>query len=213
MNKLNLSNSKNRGLFLGFLALILITVSVIAFTIGTHYSSKQADSQKHNALQATETEPQISNKDLEKVKGLTTSFFNNFKEGKKANEALYDKVTYKYFSKDFLENVLPKPNTRLYLYGIFGYERFVGGITGLKESGEYGLIKTGCIKSFEIEEVQKDNVNNAVTVYVRMDASFDNELHWIEWRNIPAEGWKIHAVSFDGNVEELSQPYTPKRER
>ncbi|PEU54966.1 hypothetical protein CN395_25080 [Priestia megaterium] len=204
-------NNKSRGIILGFLSLIIITVAVIAFSIGTNYSSKQADSQKHNALQEDSSTPKISNKDLEKVNGLTASLFSNFKDSEKANDALYEKVTNKYFSKDFLENVLPKPGIRDSLYGVYGYGRFVSGKTGLKESGEYGLIETGAIRTLEIEGMQKDNVHQAITVYVRIDGIDDNELHWIEWRNVPAEGWKIHAVSFDGNIEELAQPYTPKK--
>ncbi|MFD2926283.1 hypothetical protein ACFS6F_21320, partial [Halobacillus naozhouensis] len=73
------------------------------------------------------------------------------------------------------------------------------------------VIKTGAVKSFEIEEIQKDNVNQTITAYVRMDLLNPNQRHWIEWRNIPGEGWKINALSFVGSIESLNQPLSPKK--
>ncbi|MFI8496721.1 hypothetical protein ACIGC1_28490 [Peribacillus butanolivorans] len=39
-----------------------------------------------------------------------------------------------------------------------------------------------------------------------------NTIHWIEWRNIPGEGWKINALSFDGNIDSLENFISPKKE-
>jgi hypothetical protein len=75
-----------------------------------------------------------------------------------------------------------------------------------------GLKQEGGIDNYVITDIQKDNANKTITVYISMDALGLNDTHWIEWRNIPSHGWKINALSFHGNIESLEKPLSPKKQ-
>lgn len=204
-------DSKNRGLFRGFLAILAIAIIAISFVAGTRFNSNNeqevsgGEAVNLSQEEKASNEDKISERDLEEVENMTYEFFAYFKEGIALNDKIFTNITYQYFNKDFLQNDFPKEESKL--FGIYGYQKLTNTFTSVD-----GLIDEGAIKSFEVLDIQQDNYNNAITVYVRMDALYDNTVHWIEWRNIPGEGWKINAVSFDANIESLSSPLTPKRE-
>lgn len=193
--------NKNQGLIiLGFLVLF-ISIVVIA-----SYSPFAGVKNAPNEQTYTNThDEQINATDTEAVTNKTYNFFATFKEGMALNENVLTDLTYQHFNSDFLANTFPQEKSKL--FGIYGYGKLTHSFTNME-----GLQEEGGISSFEVLNVQKDNVNGTITVYVRMDALELNTVHWIEWRDIPNEGWKINAVSFDGNIEVLSDALSPKQE-
>lgn len=175
----------------------------IAIIIGGAYMQITLKNIEKSATKQEESG--ISAADLSVTKSDTINFFNHFKEGKKLNETDFSVITLNYFNNDFIENTFPTEKSKL--FGIYGYEK----LTHSYSVGN-GIEQEGAIKSLEISGVQKDNVNKTITVYVQMDALEKNTTHWIEWRDIPGEGWKINTVSFDGNIKDLAAPLSPKKE-
>ncbi|OIK12912.1 hypothetical protein BIV60_15420 [Bacillus sp. MUM 116] len=185
--------NKSQGIILGFLIISVSLMIVIAYNAFAVVSRVSNQSTNGNTAQT-----EINAQDTQIVKDITHSFFANFKKGVPLNEHRFTDITYQYFTKDFLENTFPMEKSKL--FGIYGYGKLTHSYTTVD-----GLQEEGGIKSFEITSIRKDNVNNIVTVYVRMDALEPNTVQWIEWRNVPSEGWKINAISFNGNIEELNQ--------
>ncbi|MFB9324214.1 hypothetical protein, partial [Cryptosporangium minutisporangium] len=190
---------------------VIIVASLLMALIVTATLNKiyvESEPEISRAANEAAPDPSITMEDVKQVKEYTRDFFLTFEEGKSIKEKLYNELTFQYFSKDFLENQFPADKSALF----FKYRwNFVSETTGLNEQQKPTVIKTGAVKSFEIEEIQKDNVNQTITAYVRMDLLNPNQRHWIEWRNIPGEGWKINALSFVGSIESLNQPLSPKK--
>lgn len=201
---------KNRGLVLGFAVLSLLLCIVIAFMAGKLFSTDIAPVSKDKKALASK---EITVPEVEKVQGQTLDFFNSFRKTKAIpeEEKYFTDVSYKYLSRDFMENVFPQFNVKTSLFGIYGFDRFTSSRVHLDESENVVKTTTGAIKTFEIYRTDKDNVNRTVTTYVRLDGLRENERYWIEWRDIPGEGWKINAVSFVKTLDELKKPLSPKQ--
>lgn len=185
--------NKNQGIFLGFLILSITLMTIIVymtFAVVSIVNNQQTFT--------STTQNEINAQDTQTVTDMTDSFFANFKTGIPLNENRYTDITYQYFSKDFLENTFPIEKSKL--FGIYGYGKLTHDFTTAD-----GLQEQGGIKSFEITGIRNDNVNKVITVYIRMDALEPNQTEWIQWRNVPSEGWKVNAVSFNGNIESLSK--------
>ncbi|MFI9226293.1 hypothetical protein ACJEBK_28145 [Peribacillus frigoritolerans] len=192
---------KNQGLIiLGFLVLFVAIVTVASYL--PFAEVRNAPNQK---TYTNTHDEQITATDTESVKNKTYNFFATFKEGMALNENILTDLTYQHFNSDFLANAFPQEKSKL--FGIYGYGKLTHSFTTME-----GLQEEGGISSFEVLDVQQDNVNRTITTYVRMDALDLNTVHWIEWRDIPEEGWKINAVSFDGNIEVLSNAISPKQQ-
>jgi hypothetical protein len=193
--------NNNQGVkILGFLALciaIVIIASYLPF-------AEVKDAPNQSTYTNTHDE-QINASDTESVTNKTYNFFATFKDGVPLNENVLTDLTYQHFNNDFLTDIFSQEKSKL--FGIYGYGKLTHSFTTME-----GLQEEGGISSFEVLDVQQDNVNRTITVYVRMDALDLNTVHWIEWRDIPEEGWKINAVSFDGNIEVLSDALSPKQE-
>lgn len=196
MNNL-FANKDNRRRF--FFSFILPGVALIAICL-----IFIPNIMKEQRNTAAEPESVISKQDESEVKSMTNEFFKNFKEGNPLNEQIFTDLTFDYFNPEFLENDLSQQKEKL--FGLYGFLALTNTFTSTD-----GVIEEGSIKTFEIESIQKDNANKTITTYVRMDAQDQNQTHWIEWRDIPGEGWKINALTFNGNIESLSNPLTPKK--
>jgi uncharacterized protein (UPF0333 family) len=193
--------NKNQGLIiLGFLVLFVAIVTIAVYM--PFAGVKDAPNQ---STYTNTHDKQINASDTESVTNKTYNFFATFKDGVPLNENVFTDLTYQHFNSDFLTDIFPQEKSKL--FGIYGFGKLTHSFTTME-----GLQEEGGISSFEIVDVQKDNVNRTITTYVRMDALDFNEVHWIEWRDIPEEGWKINAVSFDGNIEVLSGGLSPKQE-
>jgi uncharacterized protein (UPF0333 family) len=193
--------NKDQGLIiLGFLVLFVAIV-----TIAVYMPFAGVKNAPNQSTYTNTPDKQITATDTEAVTNKTYNFFATFKEGVPLNENVFIDLTYQHFNRDFLTDIFPQEKSKL--FGIYGYGKLTHSFTTME-----GLQEEGGISSFEVLDVQKDNVNRTITVYVRMDALDLNKVHWIEWRDIPEEGWKINAMSFDGNIEALSVPISPKQE-
>lgn len=186
----------------------LIVVISIAFTIGGIYmkillKDLEMPVQKQEVKQEQKVGG-ITTADRQNVIGQTHTFLSHFKEGRKLNDGEFTSVTDWFFNNDFLENTFPSEKSKL--FGIYGY----GKLTHSYSAGN-GIEQEGAIKEYEIADIESDNVNKTITIYIRMNALEQNTVHWIEWRNLPVEGWKINSVSFDGNIDALSAPLSPKK--
>ena len=196
MKKMEVKN-KIQGFVLGFVVSLLVVA--IGFIILTQWNKGEGTKAVSHHYQE-----KINANDVESVKNLTQSFFDNFKEGVPMNKNVYTDVTYQYFNKDFLENTFPTVQNEL--FGIYGFEELTHSFTNAN-----GLVEEGGIKTFQIIDTETDNVHQTITVYVRMDTTLgQNTVHWMEWRNVPNEGWKINSMSFNGNIKTLS-PVSPKK--
>ena len=188
------------GRFYAFLLPPVIGILLFSLALGLvskDMESKQEPSKAEN--------PTISETDTLKVTNYTHDFFSTFSKGNPLSEQIFTDLTFKYFKSDYIENDFTA--TKEMLFGLYGFQKLTNTFTTLE-----GLKDEGGIESFEIEDIQRDNANQTITVYVRMDVYEPNKLHWIEWRNIPGEGWKINALSFDGNIDSLENFISPKKE-
>jgi hypothetical protein len=189
---------------------IVLTFLVVIMSAIYQYRNELFGGDKPPALAAEN----VSADDVKRVEDLTSEFLNHFKEGNLNDEPELNDITDQFLSEDFNENVFTDSFQKERWFGMFGlgsfYDKENEQIPGKFET----RIKTtkGLIKTFEISDIQKDQKNNTITTYIRMDALDPNIKQWIEWRDIPGEGWKINAVSFSANIDQLETPISPKKE-
>lgn len=181
-------------------------ISVIAVIAVSLILNLMNDSEPNkNPVAKTENENSISEYDVLQVENNTESFLSYFLEGNPLNEQKYIDITFDFFKPEFLENDFS--DQKSFLFGLYGFEQLTHTYTTVE-----GLEREGGISSYEIEDIQKDNANQTITTYIIMDSLKPNTSHWIEWRSIPGEGWKINALSFHGNIESLENPLSPKKQ-
>jgi hypothetical protein len=190
---------KSRVIILGFSIIALLLIALILFLVNQTIkttNTKPAEASKYS----------ITSADLEEIKSSTTEFFNWFQDGKELNENNLVKLTFTYFPKSFLENEFTAAKDDL--FSLYGY-----GYLTKTEIRTYDERELGAIKNYEIMELQKDTKHKTITAYIRMDraGAEPNEIAWIEWRDIPGEGWRVNALSFNGNIESLEQPLSIKK--
>jgi hypothetical protein len=168
-----------------------------------HEAAAKVNNQANNQVNGS-----ITANDERNVQSLTANFLDSFQEGKPLDNQDFVNITMDYFSKDFLENDFNSPAIQEDLFGVLGY----GQLTRLKID-TYDNKIFGAVKGYEITDIQKDNKNQTLTTYIRFDkASELNDKEWIEWRKIPGEGWKVHALSLNGNIDSLNKPLSPKKQ-
>ncbi|MGG1571557.1 hypothetical protein, partial [Fictibacillus sp. NRS-1165] len=193
-----------------------ITLTLITIIISDRLDRPLQDGAAPRPTVADKKEPEqnVTEKDVQTVENMTRNLLNNFKEGQTRTPGQITDITEQIMSKDFFENTYTVEFQKERWLGMYGLGSFYDeevktGSTPL--STETAYVK-GEIKQFEIADIQKDQNNNTITTYIRYDAFSPNEKEWIEWRDIPGEGWKINAVSFNANIEDIEINISPKKE-
>ncbi|HFJ9374825.1 TPA: hypothetical protein ACGW7B_005502 [Bacillus nitratireducens] len=161
-----------------------------------------------------EIESGITQRDIDQVGKQTTEWLEMFKVGVELKEEHIVELNHRYMSKVFVENEYPNKQVQQQWLGYSGMGQFFDKelVQGNGMSIVINAIH-GKIEAFEIEHSDKDNANGTITTYVKVKLknSPTAEEHWIEWNKQPTEGWKVDSVSFNGGIEILKQPLSPKR--
>ncbi|MEH6949129.1 hypothetical protein V7068_19080 [Bacillus sp. JJ634] len=185
--------------------IIVLGFLVIITAITAYVLSLQVNRDENQEAYSQINQDEINAQETEEIKNMTYSFFSAFKTGVPMTEKVWTDITYQYFSREFLQNTFPTEKSKL--FGMYGYRKLTHTFTTIE-----GLQDEGGIENFEILDLQQDKTHQTITVYVRMDNSLgQNNIDWIEWRDVPSEGWKIQSMSFNGNIQALF-PVSPKRE-
>lgn len=200
-----------------FVFLVIVGVLISQCLIMGWYLVFKVDS-GHEKVELTdagkEIEDDITQKDIEQVNKQATEWLEMFKEGMVLKEENVVELNHQYMSKAFVENEYPNKQTQQQWLGMNGLGRFFEKEL-IQGDGMQIVINAihGKIESFEIENTDKDNVNETITTYikVRLKNSSTVEKHWIEWNKQPREGWKVDSVSFNGGIKVLERPLSPKR--
>ncbi|GAB6574296.1 hypothetical protein [Bacillus cereus] len=161
-----------------------------------------------------ELESVITQRDMDQVEKQTTEWLEMFKAGVELKEEHIVELNHRYMSKAFVEDEYPNKQVQQQWLGLTGLGHFFEKELA-QGNGMQIVINTihGKIEAFEIENNDKDNVNQTITTYVKV--KFKNsstvEKYWIEWNKQPNEGWKVDSVSFNGGIEILKRPLSSKR--
>lgn len=161
-----------------------------------------------------EVESGITQRDIDQVEKQTTEWMNSFKDGVVLREENVVELNHKYMSKAFVEGEYPDKQVKQQWLGYSGLGKFFNKELTQTQSMQFVISAlTGKIEAFEIENTDKDKVNETITTYVKVKLknSPTVEKHWIEWNKQPNEGWKVDSVSFSGGIEMLERPLSPKR--
>ncbi|MFD4863589.1 hypothetical protein, partial [Streptomyces atratus] len=139
--------NKSQGIILGFLVLCVVIVTIIAYLpfVGVKNAPNQT-------TYTNTHDEQINATDTEAVTNKTYNFFATFKDGVPLNESVLTDLTYQHFNNDFLTDTFPQEKDKL--FGIYGYGKLTHSFTTME-----GLQESGGISSFEVLDVQQDNVN------------------------------------------------------
>jgi uncharacterized protein HemX len=187
-------------------SIILVSVACVVglgLGIGGYYIGKESKTVPTQSTNQGDT--QISNSDIQKVKNLTTQYLNLFKNGNTIDDNKINNLVETYFTNDFLSNEYPKIKNDV----IDNYE----GLSGLvMQQLSYQKPYIGAVKGVTIADVQTDNVNDTITVYLRLDDTKQNDKQWIEWRNVPGEGWKIDSTYSLSLLSDGIHPISPKKD-
>ncbi|HDX9701699.1 TPA: hypothetical protein ROY42_005622 [Bacillus thuringiensis] len=200
-----------------FVFLVIVGVLISQCLIMGWYLVFKVDS-GHEKVEVTdvdrEKEGNITQKDIDQVNKQATEWMSMFKEGVVLKEENIVELNHRYMSKTFVENEYPNKQTQQQWLGLTGLGHFFEKelIQGNGMSIVINAIH-GKIEAFEIEHSDKDNVNGTITTYVKVKLknSPTVEEHWIEWNKQPNTGWKVDSVSFNGGIEMLKRPLSPKR--
>jgi hypothetical protein len=207
---------KERMLWITIISLSAFTLILISILINIKVTDGANPHPK--ALETiSQPEKNVSEKDTQMVERLTKEMLDNFKEGQIRKLNQLNDINEQFTSNDFFENIYTDSFQKERWIGIFGLGKFFDkewpqDIDPFDTETELDHV-TGTIKRYEIADLQKDQNNNTITTYIRYDDGIQtNQKEWIEWRDIPGEGWKINAVSFSANIEYLETPISPKKE-
>ncbi|BCC80205.1 MULTISPECIES: hypothetical protein [Bacillus] len=161
-----------------------------------------------------EFESGITQRDVDQVEKQTTEWLEMFKVGTVLKEENLVELNHRYMNKVFVENEYPNKQVQQQWLGYSGMGQFFDKEL-VQGNGMSIVINAvhGKIEAFEIENTDKDNVNETITTYakVKLKNSQTVEKHWIEWNKQPNENWKVGSVSFNGGIEMLERPLSPKR--
>ncbi|QWI25665.1 hypothetical protein EXW34_31330 (plasmid) [Bacillus mycoides] len=197
---------------------LFIVIGLIVQCLGLGCYLAYKDISSHTGVEVTDTnkepEDNITQKDIDQVNKQATDWMDMFKDGVVLKEENVVELNHKYMSKVFVENEYPNKHVQQQWLGVSGVGHFFEKEL-VQGNGMQIVINAidGKIEAFEIEDNDKDNVNGTITTYlkIKLKNSSTIERHWIEWNKQPNEGWRVDSVSFNGGVEMLKQPISPKR--
>lgn len=190
---------------LSILGTFFLTIVAVQFFKGT-------ESKVSGRTEETKQNSSITPKDISTIKEQSEAFLETFKQGKTLQEQDIVTLNSNYMNQAFNEDVYPNQQSKEQWLGILGLGQFFEKKLQQGNGMNLEIDKLeGKITGYEIEDTEKDNVNEVVTVYAKVQTNSKPQNIWFEWRKYPNSGWKIQAVSFNAGIKAISEPDAPKR--